>query len=29
MEWFVAVVFAVFIAGLVWVSAEAIRHANK
>jgi len=29
MEWFVIVVFAVFIGGLVWVSVEAIRHAEK
>jgi len=29
MEWFLAGVFVVFIAGLVWVSVEAIRHAQR
>lgn len=29
MEWFVAIIFAIFIGGLIWVTVEAIRHANK
>lgn len=29
MEWFVVIIFACFISGLLWVSVEAIRHANK
>lgn len=29
MEWFVAIVFAVFIGGLIWVSVEAIKHAAR
>lgn len=29
MEWFVVIVFTIFISGLVLVSIEAIRHANK
>ncbi len=29
MEWFVVIIFAVFISGLLWVSIEAIRHAKK
>lgn len=29
MEWFVVVIFAFFIFGLLWVSGKAIRHAYK
>jgi hypothetical protein len=29
MEWFIVIVFAIFIGGLVWVSVEAIKHAEK
>jgi hypothetical protein len=29
MEWFVVIVFAVFIGGLIWVSVEAVKHAEK
>lgn len=29
MEWFIVIVFAAFIGGLIWISVEAIRHADK
>ncbi len=29
MEWFVVGIFIVFISGLIWVSVEAVTHANK
>jgi hypothetical protein len=29
MEWLLVGVLAVFIAGLLWVSVEAIRHAHR
>lgn len=29
MEWFVAIIFATFISGLLWVTTDAVRHANK
>ncbi|MGH8614718.1 MAG: hypothetical protein ACREYF_22490 [Gammaproteobacteria bacterium] len=29
MEWFVAIIFAIFIGGLIWVTVEAVKHANR
>jgi cbb3-type cytochrome oxidase subunit 3 len=29
MEWFVAIIFMIFIAGLIWVTVDAIKHANR
>jgi len=29
MEWFVAIIFVIFISGLIWVVVEAIKHANR
>ncbi len=29
MEWFVAIIFAIFISGLIWVTVEAVKHANR
>lgn len=29
MEWFVAIIFTVFICGLIWVTVEAVKHANR
>jgi hypothetical protein len=29
MEWFIVIIFAIFIGGLIWVSVEAIKHAEK
>jgi len=29
MEWFVAIIFAIFICGLIWVTVEAVKHANR
>jgi len=29
MEWFVVIIFAIFISGLILVTVEAIKHANR